>query len=100
MLVLTAVAAIGGLTLLLAGLLVVADRKLRVEEDPRIDAVDDQILTLKSAPPAVAGDNPKVRAWDMPAGAINVNATTTADGFSTVTRQTFRAASRPFLIFR
>jgi Na+-translocating ferredoxin:NAD+ oxidoreductase RNF subunit RnfB len=43
MLVLTAVAAIGGLTLLLAGLLVVADRKLRVEEDPRIDAVDDML---------------------------------------------------------
>ena len=47
----------------------------------QIDAVDDQILTLKSAPPAPVGNNPKVRAWDMPAGAIQVNATTTSDGF-------------------
>jgi Na+-translocating ferredoxin:NAD+ oxidoreductase RNF subunit RnfB len=43
MLVLTGVAAIGGLTLLLASLLVVADRRLRVEEDPRIDLVDDML---------------------------------------------------------
>jgi Na+-translocating ferredoxin:NAD+ oxidoreductase RNF subunit RnfB len=41
MLVLTAVAAIAGLTFLLATLLVVANRKLYVEEDPRIDVVEE-----------------------------------------------------------
>ena len=39
----TAVSAIGGLTLILAGLLVVANKKLYVEEDPRIDEVDDML---------------------------------------------------------
>ncbi len=41
MLVLTAVGALGGLTLALAALLVVANKKLYVPEDPRIDAVED-----------------------------------------------------------
>jgi len=41
MLVLTAVGAIGGLTLTLASLLVLANRKLHVEEDPRIDIVEE-----------------------------------------------------------
>lgn len=40
MLVLTAAAAIGGLTTVLASLLVIANRKLYVEEDPRIDEVE------------------------------------------------------------
>jgi len=40
MLLLTGVGAIGGLTLVLATLLVVAHRRLRVEEDPRIDVVE------------------------------------------------------------
>ena len=40
MLVLTGVGAIGGLTLALATLLVLAHRWLRVEEDPRIDVVE------------------------------------------------------------
>jgi electron transport complex protein RnfB len=43
MVVMTAVGAIGGLTLVLATLLVLADRKLRVEEDPRIDEVEDML---------------------------------------------------------
>ncbi len=43
MLVLTAVATIGGLTLALASLLVVANHWLHVEEDPRIDAVEDML---------------------------------------------------------
>ncbi len=42
-LVLTAVAALGGLTLVLASLLVLANRKLHVEEDPRIDAVEEML---------------------------------------------------------
>ena len=43
MLFLTAVSAIGGLTLALAGLLVLANKKLYVEEDPRIDVVEDML---------------------------------------------------------
>ena len=39
-LILTAVAAIGGLTLVLAAALVLANRRLYVEEDPRIDATE------------------------------------------------------------
>lgn len=41
MLILTAVGAIGALTLALASLLVLANRKLYVEEDPRIEVVED-----------------------------------------------------------
>lgn len=41
--VLTAVAAIGCLTLLLATVLVLANRTLRVVEDPRVDAVEDML---------------------------------------------------------
>ncbi len=41
--VLTAVACLGGLTLALASLLVVANRKLHVEEDVRIDIVEDML---------------------------------------------------------
>jgi Na+-translocating ferredoxin:NAD+ oxidoreductase RNF subunit RnfB len=37
---LTAVATLGGLSVVLAGLLVVASRRLRVDEDPRIDVVE------------------------------------------------------------
>jgi len=43
MLAVTAVAAIGGLTLALATLLVLANRKLYVEEDPRIDLVEEML---------------------------------------------------------
>lgn len=43
MLVLTAVAALGGLTLLLATGLIVANRTLHVEEDPRLDEVADML---------------------------------------------------------
>ena len=37
----TAVGAIGGLTFILASMLVLANRKLHVEEDPRIDDISD-----------------------------------------------------------
>ena len=43
MLVLTGVGAIGGLTLALATLLVLAHRRLAVEEDPRIDEVEEML---------------------------------------------------------
>ncbi|MCP3980630.1 MAG: RnfABCDGE type electron transport complex subunit B [bacterium] len=43
MVVLTAVGAIGGLTFVLASMLVVANRKLHVEEDPRIDVVEEML---------------------------------------------------------
>jgi electron transport complex protein RnfB len=39
----TGVAALGGLTLMLASLLVLAHRRLHVEEDPRIDVVDEML---------------------------------------------------------
>jgi RnfABCDGE-type electron transport complex B subunit len=40
MMVVTAVGAIGGLTFLLASLLIIANRRLHVDEDPRIDVVE------------------------------------------------------------
>jgi RnfABCDGE-type electron transport complex B subunit len=43
MLALTAVGAIAGLTIVLASLLVLANKKLYVEEDPRIDIVEDML---------------------------------------------------------
>ena len=43
MVVLTAVACLGGLTFVLASLLVLANRTLHVEEDPRIDAVEEML---------------------------------------------------------
>ncbi len=43
MVVLTAVVAIGGLTFLLATLLILANRKLYVEEDQRIDVVEEML---------------------------------------------------------
>lgn len=43
MVILTAVGAIGGLTLTLASLLVLANRRLHVEEDPRIDVVEEML---------------------------------------------------------
>jgi RnfABCDGE-type electron transport complex B subunit len=43
MLILTAVGAISGLTILLASALVLANKKLHVEEDPRIDAVEEML---------------------------------------------------------
>ncbi len=43
MLILTAVGTIGALTLALASMLVLADRKLHVEEDPRIDIVEEML---------------------------------------------------------
>ena len=43
MTVLTAILALGGLTLLLAIMLIVANRKLYVYEDPRINVVEDML---------------------------------------------------------
>jgi Na+-translocating ferredoxin:NAD+ oxidoreductase RNF subunit RnfB len=43
MTVVTGVAALGGLTFVLATFLVLAHRRLHVEEDPRIDAVDEML---------------------------------------------------------
>jgi len=43
MTILIALAALGGLTLVLAIMLIVANKKLYVYEDPRIDAVDDML---------------------------------------------------------
>jgi hypothetical protein len=49
----------------------------------QLDDVDDQVLVLKpdaQVPPRGAR-NPRVRAWDMPDGAIKLDQTTTDDGF-------------------
>ncbi len=43
MTIITAIAALGGLTLLLAVMLVIANRKLYVYEDPRIDQVEEML---------------------------------------------------------
>jgi electron transport complex protein RnfB len=43
MAVIDAVACLGGLTLLLASMLVLANRKLHVDEDPRIDVVEEML---------------------------------------------------------
>lgn len=43
MIILTAIGALGGLTLILAALLIFANKKLFVEEDPRIDIVEDML---------------------------------------------------------
>ncbi len=43
MIVVTSVAAIGGLTFLLASMLILANRKFYVEEDPRIDRVEEML---------------------------------------------------------
>ena len=43
MTILIALAALGGLTLLLAGMLILANKKLYVYEDPRIDVVEDML---------------------------------------------------------
>lgn len=43
MLILTSLAALGGLTLILAAMLILANKKLHVEEDPRIDIVEDML---------------------------------------------------------
>lgn len=41
--ILTAVAALGGITILLAALLILANKKLYVQEDPRIDIVEEML---------------------------------------------------------
>lgn len=41
--ILTAVAALGGITVLLAALLILANKKLYVQEDPRIDIVEEML---------------------------------------------------------
>jgi len=43
MLIITSIAALGGLTLVLAAMLILANKKLYVEEDPRIDIVEDML---------------------------------------------------------
>jgi Na+-translocating ferredoxin:NAD+ oxidoreductase RNF subunit RnfB len=58
MLVLTAVAAIAGLTFALASLLVLANRKLYVEEDPRIDVVEDLLPHANCGACGVPGCRP------------------------------------------
>jgi Na+-translocating ferredoxin:NAD+ oxidoreductase RNF subunit RnfB len=58
MVVLTAVACLGGLTLGLASLLVLANRTLHVEEDPRIDAVEEMLPHANCGACGVPGCRP------------------------------------------
>jgi electron transport complex protein RnfB len=58
MLALTAVGAIGGLTLVLASLLVLANRKLYVWEDPRIDSVEEMLPHANCGACGVPGCRP------------------------------------------
>jgi Na+-translocating ferredoxin:NAD+ oxidoreductase RNF subunit RnfB len=56
--VLTAIGAIGGLTAALASLLVLANRRLHVEEDPRIDVVEDLLPHANCGACGFAGCRP------------------------------------------
>jgi len=58
MLAFTAVAAIGGLTVVLATLLVLANRKLYVQEDPRIDLVEEMLPHANCGACGVPGCRP------------------------------------------
>jgi len=58
MLALTAVGAIGGLTLVLASLLVLANKKLYVWEDPRIDLVEEMLPHANCGACGVPGCRP------------------------------------------
>jgi Na+-translocating ferredoxin:NAD+ oxidoreductase RNF subunit RnfB len=56
--VMTAVAGLGGLTLVLATLLVLANRKLHVEEDPRIDVVEEMLPSANCGACGLPGCRP------------------------------------------
>jgi Na+-translocating ferredoxin:NAD+ oxidoreductase RNF subunit RnfB len=58
MLALTAVGAIGGLTIVLASLLVLANKQLYVEEDPRIDFVEEMLPHANCGACGVPGCRP------------------------------------------
>ena len=58
MLALTAVGAIGGLTIVLASLLVLANKKLYVWEDPRIDLVEEMLPHANCGACGVPGCRP------------------------------------------
>jgi RnfABCDGE-type electron transport complex B subunit len=62
MAVLTAVAAMGGLTAALASLLVLANRKLHVYEDPRIDVVEDLLPSANCGACGLPGCRPFAQA--------------------------------------
>jgi Na+-translocating ferredoxin:NAD+ oxidoreductase RNF subunit RnfB len=63
MTVFTAVAAIGALTFVLAFLLSVANRRLRVFEDPRIDVVEEMLRTPTAVPAGIRVAGPSPRPW-------------------------------------
>jgi len=58
MLIVSAVAALGGLTLVLTSLLVVAERRLHVEEDPRIDVVEGMLPSANCGACGLPGCRP------------------------------------------
>jgi RnfABCDGE-type electron transport complex B subunit len=88
MLVLTAIGALGGLTLLLATGLVLANRKLYVYEDPRLDDVEDMLPHSNCGACGYPGCRPFAEAL--------VNGET-APGGCTVSNDEARAAIASFL---
>jgi Na+-translocating ferredoxin:NAD+ oxidoreductase RNF subunit RnfB len=76
MLALTAVGAIAGLTLVLTSLLVLANKKLYVEEDPRIDLVEDMLPLANCGACGVPGCRQFAEALvqgDLPPGKCTVS---------------------------
>lgn len=57
-LILTAITALGGLTIVLAGLLILANKKLFVPEDPRIDIVEEMLPSANCGACGLPGCRP------------------------------------------
>ena len=60
----TALAALGGLTIILAALLVFANKKLYVQEDPRIDIVEEMLPHANCGACGYPGCRPFAEALD------------------------------------
>lgn len=88
MLILTAVAALGGLALALTSLLVLANRKLHVEEDPRIDVVEGMLPLVNCGACGFPGCRPFAEA---------LVENRTAPGKCTVSNDTGRARIAAYL---
>ena len=74
MLFLTAVGAISGLTVILATALVLANKKLYVYEDPRIDVVEEMLPHANCGACGFPGCRPFRRSPDHRRGSCRANA--------------------------
>ena len=77
-LVVTGIATLGGLAFILASLLVVADRRLRVDEDPRIDLVEEMLPHANCGACGFPGCRPFAEAL-VAGGALPGKCTVTSD---------------------